>query len=42
MPIFNSEKYLQRSLKSIFNQSFKVSEVIIIDDGSWDNSKNIF
>jgi len=41
IPIFNSEKYLQRSLKSIFKQSFKVHEVIIIDDGSCDNSKKI-
>ena len=38
MPTFNSEKYLQRAVTSVINQSFKDWELIIIDDGSKDNT----
>ena len=41
LPVFNSEKTLERSIKSILNQSFKSFELIIIDDCSTDNSSNI-
>tara|TARA_Y100000739_G_scaffold229459_1_gene244256 strand:+ start:1692 stop:2453 length:762 start_codon:yes stop_codon:yes gene_type:complete len=41
IPVFNGEKYLERTLFSIFNQSLKVNEVLIINDGSNDNSKKI-
>ena len=41
IPVLNGEKYLERTLISIFNQSFKVYEVVIINDGSIDNSKKI-
>lgn len=41
IPIYNSEKYLARCLKSIHNQKYKNFEAIIIDDGSIDNSKRI-
>lgn len=37
---FNGKKYLKRCLDSIENQTFKNFEVIIIDNGSTDNSKN--
>lgn len=41
VPIFNSEKYIERCIKSLINQSYKNIEIIIVDDGSTDNSLNI-
>lgn len=41
IPIYNSEKYLQRCLNSMFNQTFKDFEIIAINDGSTDNSLSI-
>ena len=41
MPTFNREKYLDRAIKSVINQSFKEWELIIVDDGSNDNSYEI-
>ena len=41
VPVYNSEKYLSRSLNSIINQSYKNLEIIVIDDSSTDNSKNM-
>jgi len=41
IPIYNSGKDLERLLKSLKNQSFSDYEVIMIDDGSCDNSAEI-
>lgn len=41
VPIFNSEQYLDRCLKSIINQTMKDIEIICVNDGSTDNSLNI-
>ncbi len=41
IPIYNSENYLKRCLDSIISQTNKDFEVILIDDGSRDNSANI-
>ncbi len=38
---YNYEKYIEKTLKSILNQTYKNYEVIIIEDGSKDNSLNI-
>jgi glycosyltransferase involved in cell wall biosynthesis len=38
IPLYNKEKFILRALKSILNQSFKDFEVIIVNDGSTDNS----
>lgn len=40
-PVYNSEKYIEECIKSVINQSYKNIEMIIIDDGSTENSKNI-
>ncbi len=41
MSVFNVEKYLEQCLNSIFNQTYKNIELIIINDGSTDKSKDI-
>ncbi len=38
MPIYNVEKYLERSVDSIRNQTWKNLEIILVDDGSTDAS----
>ena len=40
-PVFNAEKYINRSLTSIINQSFKNIKIICVDDGSTDNTGKI-
>ena len=40
-PIFNVEKYLPRFLNSVENQTLKDIEIILVDDGSTDNSLQI-
>ena len=41
IPVYNVEKYIERCLKSILNQTLDSIEVIVIDDGSTDNSGKI-
>lgn len=41
MSVYNSENFLEESIKSILNQTFKNFEFIIINDFSTDNSLNI-
>ena len=38
LPTFNREKLISRAIKSVINQSFKNWELIIVDDGSSDNT----
>ena len=37
IPVYNVEKYLDRCIDSIINQSLKDIEIILVDDGSPDN-----
>lgn len=41
MPIYNGEKHLNKSIKSVLDQSHKNIELILINDGSLDNSLSI-
>lgn len=41
MPVYNSEKYLEESIKSILNQTYQSFELLLIDDGSTDCSGEI-
>lgn len=41
VPIYNVEKYLHKCVDSILNQTFKNYELILVDDGSPDNSPKI-
>lgn len=38
VPVYNVEKYIHECLESILNQSYKNIEVIIVNDGTLDNS----
>lgn len=41
IPVYNSEKYLEKCLTSVIKQSYDNIEIIAIDDGSSDKSLNI-
>lgn len=41
MPCYNSEKYLDMSIGSIYVQDYSQIELIVVDDGSTDTSKSI-
>lgn len=41
VPIYNVEKYLNRCLESLVNQTLKDIEIILVNDGSTDNSGKI-
>ena len=41
VPIYNREKYLHETMESILNQTYKNLEIILVDDGSTDNSLSI-
>jgi glycosyltransferase involved in cell wall biosynthesis len=41
VPVYNSEKYIERCILSITSQYYKNYELILIDDGSIDNSGTI-
>lgn len=38
VPVYNVEEYIEQALDSLINQTYKNIEIIIIDDGSTDNS----
>ena len=38
---YNGEKFLKQTLKSVYSQTFKDFEIIIVDDGSRDNTRAI-
>ena len=41
IPIYNTEKYLEKCITSVLNQSYTDFEIILINDGSIDNSLKI-
>ncbi len=41
IPIYNKEKDVETTIKSVLNQTYVDYEVILVDDGSTDNSLNI-
>ena len=41
VPIYNVEKYLDKCIDSIVNQTYKNLEIILVNDGSKDKSGDI-
>lgn len=41
IPVYNAQKYLRACLDSVLNQDFDSYEVLLVDDGSTDNSAGI-
>lgn len=41
IPVYNAEKYLQRTINSVYAQTFQDWELLLIDDGSRDYSRRI-
>lgn len=41
VPVYNVEKYLEKCVNSIINQTYNNIEIILVDDGSKDNSGQI-
>ena len=41
IPVYNVEKYIANCLESVINQTYNNIEIIIINDGSTDNSQSI-
>lgn len=41
IPVYNTEKYVRQAVESVMYQSLKELEIIIVDDGSTDESLRI-
>ena len=41
LPVYNGEKYIQKAIESVLNQTFHDFELIVVNDGSTDNTLNI-
>ena len=41
VPVYNTEPYLRQCIDSVIEQTLKDLEIIVINDGSTDNSLNI-
>lgn len=41
IPAYNVEKYIEKCIRSVINQTLKDIEIIVINDGSTDNTKKI-
>jgi glycosyltransferase involved in cell wall biosynthesis len=41
IPVYNGEKYIDEAIESVMNQSFKISEILVVDDGSTDNTEAV-
>ena len=41
IPVYNVENYLEECLKSVQNQTYTNIEVLLVNDGSTDNSKQM-
>ena len=42
IPVFNIEKYINKCIESVVNQTYTDLEIILVDDGSYDKCPGIF
>lgn len=42
VPVYNTEQYIKKCIDSLINQTYSNLEIIIVDDGSTDQSKQIY
>ena len=41
VPVYNAEKFIAKTVQSVLNQTYKNFELILLDDGSTDNTEEI-
>ena len=41
VPVYNTEQYLKKCIESLLNQTLEEIEIVIVNDGSTDHSKQI-
>ena len=41
IPVYNSEKFIEKAINSVLSQSYQAFEILVIDDGSIDSSRSI-
>lgn len=41
IPVYNHDKFIEESIESAYNQSIPIHEIIVVNDGSTDNSREI-
>lgn len=41
MPVYNGERYIEEALESVFTQSYRNIEIVVVNDGSSDTSEDV-
>ena len=41
MPTYNNAKYIRQALERVYAQNYDNMEIIVVDDGSTDNTKEV-